>query len=48
MGRLIRCDINAAAGQEVGLGVAQAVITGLKHHWTGPTPTTELPPHELE
>ena len=26
MGSLIRCDINAAAGQELGLGEAQAVM----------------------
>lgn len=49
MGSLIRWDVNAAAGQEVGLGVAQPVVLiGIKHHWTGPSPTPELHPHELE
>lgn len=40
---LMSCDVNAAVGQEVGLGVAQPVmLTKMKHHWTGLTPAPEL------
>ncbi len=49
LGSPISCDINAAVGQEVGLGVAQTVmLKRIKHHSTDSNARVDLPPHELE